>query len=305
MLLAVLTLLMGGCEVRPKTGNSSNFDTNRQVFEVKGVLKQLKPNGRVAEIAHEAIPNYMDAMTMDFEVKDKRELEGLKPGDALLFRMVVTADDGWIENVRKLPPAAPAHAGQTIKIPDTTSTNPASFRRAPVVEPLNVGDAVPDYKFTNQLGRPISLSQFKGRALALTFIFTRCPFPTFCPRMSQHFQKVQNSLKSMADGPRNWSLLSISFDPEWDTPERLARYAAPYNIDTNHWQLATSDMWNIDAITEQFGMVFYRETPGGLPNHTLRTVVIDARGRVRRIFLGNEWTAEELTAEMVKAAAVN
>ena len=86
-------------------------------------------------------------------------------------------------------------------------------------------------------------------------------------------------------------------------PRPPRRYATPYNLDTNHWQLATSDMWNIDAITEQFGMVFYRDTPGGLPNHTLRTVVIDARGRVQKVFLGNEWTPEELTEEIVKAAA--
>jgi protein SCO1 len=299
-----LALLICGCENRPSANNPSVTDTNRQVFEVRGVLKEVKPNGRVAEITHEEITNYMAAMTMDFEVKDKRELEGLKPGDNLLFRMVVTKEDGWIENVRKLPPATPTNAGQVVTLPGTTSTNPVSFRRAPIVEPLNVGDAIPDYKFTNQFGQPISLAQFKGQALGFTFIFTRCPFPTFCPRMSQHFVKVQSALKSTPGSPTNWMLLSLSFDPEWDTPARLAKYAAQYNLDTNHWQWATSDLWNIDAITEQFGMVFYRDTPGGLPNHTLRTVVIDARGRVQKVFLGNEWTPEEMTAEMVKAAAV-
>jgi protein SCO1/2 len=291
--LATLAFLICGCENKPLGTNSSASDTNRQVFEVRGVLKEIKPNGRVAEIAHEEITNYMGAMTMDFEVKDKRELAGLKPGDALLFRMVVTKDDGWIENVRKLPPATPTNALQTLDLPTPNSTNPATFRRAPIVEPLNIGDAIPDYKFTNQFGQPISLAQFKGQALAFTFIFTRCPFPTFCPRMSQHFLKVQNTLKTTPNGPTNWFMLSISFDPEWDTPARLAKYAAPYNIDTNHWQMATSDMWNIDAITEQFGMVFYRDTPGGLPNHTLRTVVIDTRGRVQKVFLGNEWTPDE------------
>lgn len=304
-LLLVMAALMCGCDRNPGASGGSSTDTNRQTFEVRGVLKSIKPSGRVAEIAHEAIPNYMDAMTMDLEVKDKRELQGLKPGDAISFRMVVTSDDGWIENVRKLPPAAPANAGETVTLPGPgTNGSNLTFRRSPVVEPLNIGDPIPDYKFTNQFGTPISLAQFKGQALGLTFIFTRCPFPTFCPRMSQHFQKAQNSLKSMEDGPKNWTLLSLSFDPEWDTPERLARYALPYRIDTNHWQFATSDMWNIDGITEQFGMVFYRETPGGLPNHTLRTVVIDARGRVQKVFLGNEWTPEEFTAEMVKAAAV-
>ena len=278
----------------------------RKVFQVKGVIKELKPNGKTAVIAHETIPDYMDAMTMDFDVKDPRELAGLQPGDAVSFRMVVTKDDGWIENVRKLPPAAPTNASQRITINSTNGTNagPLSFRRSPIVEPLNIGDAIPDYKFTNQFGAPISLAEFKGQAVALTFIFTRCPFPLFCPRMSQNFEKAQKQLKSRPDAPKDWTLLSISFDHEYDTPPRLKKYAEPYNIDTNHWQFITSDLWTIDGITEQFGLTFFRETPGALPQHNLRTVVLDTRGRLQKVFVGNEWTADEFVDEMVKAAAV-
>ena len=302
----VAALLVSGCDRKPSGGATSVTDTNRQEFQVKGVVKALKPNGKTAVIAHETIPNYMEAMTMDFDVKDQRELQGLKPGDAISFRMVVTKEDGWIENVRKLPPATPTNASQVITIGDTNGTNvgPLTFRRSPIVEPLNIGDAIPDYKFTNQFGAPISLAQFKGQALGLTFMFTRCPFPTFCPRMSQNFQKAEKQLKSQADAPKNWSLLSISFDPGFDTPERLNRYASGYSIDTNHWQFATSDLWNIDGITEQFGMTFYRPTPNALPEHNLRTVVIDARGHVQKVFVGNEWTVEEFVSEMVQAAQV-
>jgi protein SCO1 len=171
-----------------------------------------------------------------------------------------------------------------------------------MVEPLNAGDPIPDYKFTNQFGTPISLSQFKGQSLGFTFIFTRCPFPTFCPRMSQNFEKAQKALK--AKDATNWTLLSISFDPDYDTPERLKKYTAAYNLDTNHWQFATSDLWTIDGITEQFGLTFFRETPQALPQHNLRTVVIDARGRVHKVFTGNEWTGEEFAEEMIKAAQV-
>ena len=297
-------LLVAGCDSKSSSSAASVTDTNRQVFTVKGVIKELKPNGKTAEIAHEAIPNYMGAMTMDFDVKDKRELDGLKAGDAVSFRMVVLKDDAWIENVRKLPPATPANPGQTLSLPDTGGTNNVTFRRSPIVEPLDIGDAIPDYKFTNQLGTPISLAQFKGRALGFTFIFTRCPYPLFCPRMSQYFEKAQNQLKSMTNGPANWALLSISFDPEWDTPARLHTYATPYALDTNHWQFATSDLWTIDGITGQFELEFFRRTPGALPEHKLRTVVLDARGRVQKVFAGNEWTVDEFVAEMVKAAAV-
>ncbi|HTD67180.1 MAG TPA: SCO family protein [Candidatus Limnocylindria bacterium] len=299
-------LLMVGCGSQKSADSSTAIDTNRQVFQVKGLLKELKPNGKTAVIAHETIPDYMDAMTMDFDVKDKRELEGLRPGDALSFRMVVTKDDGWIENVRKLPPATPTNASQIISITDTNGTNvgPLTFRRSPIVEPLNIGDAVPDYKFTNQFGGPISLGQFKGRALAVTFIFTRCPFPTFCPRMSQYFEKAQKQLKSQTDAPKNWSFLSVTIDPAFDTPPRLRAYTAQYNLDTNHWQFATSDLWTIDGITEQVGFTFYRPTPTALPEHNLRTIVIDASGRLQKIFVGNEWTTDEFVSEMVKASEV-
>ena len=300
--LGATTLFFAGCEPSASKTGSSVVDTNRQTFQVRGVIKELKPNGKTAVISHETIPDYMEAMTMDFDVKEKRELAGLKAGDAISFRMVVTKDDGWIENVHKLAPVEPVDGTKIVTVPGTNATNALTFRRSPIVEPLNVGDAIPDYKFTNQFGTPISLAQYKGRALGLTFVFTRCPFPTFCPRMSQHFQKATTALQSMPNGPTNWSLLSISFDPEWDTPARLHKYAAQYNIDTNHWQFATGDYWNVDGISEQFGMTFYRETPTALPNHNLRTVVIDAQGRVQQVFTGNEWTPEQFAAEMVKAA---
>lgn len=300
-LASACALLLAGCDRRSSGPGSTAVDTNRQVFQVKGFLKELKPNGKTAVIAHEEIPNYMEAMTMDFDVKDKAELQGLKAGDYLSFRMVVTSDDGWIENVRKVPAPAPADAGQSVTIPNTNSTNALTYRRSPIVEPLNIGEKVPDYKFTNQFGAPISLAQYQGRALGITFIFTRCPFPTFCPRMSQHFQKAQTALQ--AGATTNWALLSISFDPAYDTPERLLRYATPYNLDSNRWQFATSDLWTIDGFTEQVGLTFYRATPTALPDHTLRTLVIDAHGRLQKIFVGNEWLPEEFVAEMVKAAA--
>ena len=299
-------LLLCGCDQKPIGKSTAAIDTNRQVFQVKGVIKELKPNGKTAVIAHEEIPDYMPAMTMDLDVKNKSELVGLNPGDAISFSMVVTKDDGWIENIRKLPPATPTNANQVITISSTNPTNvgPLTFRRSPIVEPLAIGDAVPDYKFTNQFNTPISLAQFKGQALGITFIFTRCPFPTFCPRMSQHFQKAQSLLKAKADGPKNWSLLSLSFDPAWDTPERLDRYAKTYNLDTNHWTFAVGDLWTIDGFSEQVGMTFYRPTPTSLPEHNLRTLVVDAQGRLQKIFVGNEWTADEFVEEMVKAAAV-
>jgi len=289
----VITAVALLCGCNPSSGSkSSSGDTNRQVFQVKGVIKVIKPNGKTAEIAHEEIPNYMEPMTMDFDVKDKRELTGLKAGDYIAFQLVVTTNDAWIENTRKL---APQNTNAAV------STNAAPhLRKSPVVEPLEVGDKVPDYKFTNHLGQAVSFAQFQGRALGITFVFTRCPLPTYCPRMSGNFAAATAKLAAMPNGPTNWSLLSVSFDPEWDTPARLAIYAQQYKPDTNHWQFATTDFWNLDGLTEQLGLQFWKQD--GTISHNLRTAVIDTKGRLQKVFIGNEWSPDEFVAEMLKAA---
>ena len=148
--------------------SSSVTTTNEQTFQVKGVVQELKPDGKTVVIRHEEIPGYMPAMTMPFEVRNPKELLGLKPGDVISFRMVVTAKEGWIEQVTKLSASAP-----------TELPSRQTIRRVLDVEPLNVGDLLPEYHFTNELGQTVSSSQFKGQALAFTFIFTTCPFPEF------------------------------------------------------------------------------------------------------------------------------
>jgi protein SCO1/2 len=263
--------------------------TNLQIYAVRGVIKELKPDGKTVVIRHEEVPEYMPAMTMPFEVKDRKELAGLKPGDKVSFRMLVSDTEGWIDQVTLLGETDPGE-------PPPRET----FRRARTVEPLEIGDPIPDYPFTNELGQAFSLGQFKGKALALTFIFTRCPFPNFCPRMSENFAGAHRQLAAMKDGPTNWHFLSLSFDPEFDTPATLKNYASRYKYDPNHWTFATGALIEIDAITEQFGLVFPRE--GANFNHNLRTVVIDARGRVQKVFVGNEWKVEDFVVEMVKAA---
>lgn len=292
---ALLAVMLAACEKKPAKPAtlSVSVQPDQQTYQVRGVIKEIKPGGKTAVIKHEEIPDYMPAMTMPLDVKDAKELAGLKPGDAVTFRMIVTQDDGWIDQVQKVGGAPATNA---VAPPDK------SFRRAPIVEPLNIGDVVPDYKFTNQLGQPISLAQYRGQALAITFIFTRCPFPLFCPRMNENFLATQNQLMTLPKGPKNWQLLSISFDPENDTPAVLKNYAAQRAYDPARWTFATGELFTLDGITEQFGLQFWRQD--GSINHNLRTVVLDTKGRVQRIFAGNEWKPEELVAEMVKAAAV-
>jgi len=266
--------------------------TNPLVYQVKGVVLELAGDGKTVRIQHEEIPGYMAAMTMPFAVRDTNELRGLEAGDPVAFRLWVTETDGWIDQVRKLP-------RPTSNQPPTTGP----FRWVREVEPLNVGDPLPEYHFTNQLGQVIRTTDFRGRALAITFLFTRCPFPTFCPRTARNFAETQRALLALPGGPTNWHLLALSFDPEFDTPAVLRAYGASHGQDPRYWTLATGTLVDITAIAEQFGLTFWRE-PDGSIGHNLRTAVLDPAGRVRRIFVGNQWTSEELVAEMVRAASV-
>ncbi len=274
--------------VLPAT-NKAGVQTNVQIFQVKGTVIELKLDEKTVRIKHEAIPGYMPAMTMPFEVKDAHELDKLEAGDVVSFRMIVTEKDAWIDQIQKLN--RPANTNLPMAGP---------FRLVREAEPLNIGDLLPDYRFTNQLGAPVHLHQFRGQALAITFLFTRCPYPTFCPLMAGNFAEVQQKLLAMPNGPTNWHLLTISFDPEFDTPAVLKNYAERYRYDPQHWSFLTGELIDITAVAEQVGMTFWHDGDG--ISHNLRTVVIDASGRVQKIFSGNKWTSDELVAEMVKAA---
>jgi protein SCO1/2 len=163
---------------------------------------------------------------------------------------------------------------------------------------------LPEYVFTNTAGRVVRLSDYRGSALAITFIFTRCPFPTFCPRLSTGFSDAQTALKTHANGPTNWHLLSITIDPEYDTPERLQAYADRYKADPRRWEFVTGDLTDITAIGEQFGLQFWRANPAEPINHNVRTVVVDASGRIQWVTPETEWKAETLVEQMIKAAQV-
>ena len=278
--------------VEPAPRTPGAVATNLQIFAVKGLVRGLDVENALVHIEHEAIPGYMEQMTMPFDVKDTNELSGLLVGDAVSFRLQVTDTEGWIDQIVKIP---------LNRVALKPKPRPP-VRVTRVVEPLEVGDLLPDYPFTNELGQAIRLHQFRGQALGLTFIFTRCPYPNFCPRMSANFAQACQQLLARADGPTNWHLLSVSFDPDHDTPAVLRAYAEGYAHPPSRWSFATGAMIELDAITEQFGMVFAPD--GSFFSHNARTAVVDAHGRVQRIFVGNDWKVAELVAEMVKAASV-
>ena len=186
-LAAALALGWVGCKPAAPataTGASSAEETPRE-YSVRGVVRRVEPERRSVVVKHEEIPGFMPAMTMPFDVKEPKELNGLKPGDQIAFRMLVTTNDGWIDRIQVV--------GSDTNAVDT----PPPVRITSSVPLLEAGSILPDYTLTNELGNVIRLSDFRGKVLAFTFIFTRCPFPDFCPRLSQNFANAYKQLQEM------------------------------------------------------------------------------------------------------------
>ena len=259
-----------------------------KTYPARGMVREIDAGENTVSIQHEAVPGYMPAMTMPFEVKDARELKGLVPGDSVTFQIMVTPKNGWIEHLRKL------YAPVETNIPTT-----GPFRLVRDVDLLNPGDPLPDDGFTNELGQAVRLSSFHGQALAITFIFTRCPYPNFCPRMSDLFHDTLEILARNPQGPTNFHFLTVSFDPDFDTPEQLKTYAEFHQYDPQRWSFLTGQLIDITALADGFGMKFAHD--GNSINHNLRTAVVDASGHVQKVLIGNNWTPESLAAEMTEA----
>ena len=226
----------------------------------------------------------MDEMTMDFSIRNEHLLDGFVPGDQIDFTLKVTDDDSWIEAVRRT-----GHKGQ-----------PAPVAMA-MPAPLKPGDLVPDATLLAENGKQVHLSDFRGKAVAFTFFFTRCPLPNYCPLMNQNLAATRKLLLADPHAPKNWQLLSISFDSEFDTPGTLTSYA-------NFYRAHNPDRWLFASITPQalapfaapLGLMVMGQ--GGNLTHNLRTVVVDPKGRLYRQFNDNTWKPSDL-ARTIKSAA--
>jgi protein SCO1/2 len=261
-------------------------------FAARGVIRELPNDGATVVIRHEEIPDFMPRMTMAFEVRDRTELRGLQPGDSVVFTIRATEDDSWVEGIRRAGP------GERIDLAPKDPSSKALLH----VATLQPGDKMPDAELLGENGGTIRFSDFAGDALAFTFIFTRCPLPNYCPRMNGNFNQARDLLFQNVEGPSNWQFLSISFDPEFDHPGVLNRYAFSYRgTITNRWMFAAAPVNVLTALSPQLDFRFANER--GSFQHNLRTVVLDPAGRVHQFFEGNKWTAEELAASIVQAAS--
>jgi protein SCO1 len=289
-LLSSLWMLILFAAASGKSQPSAAGETaGSQIFLAKGVVQSINRAEQRIVIQHEAISNYMGAMTMPFKVKTAGVLAGLQDGDEISFQLHVTETESWVDQIVK--------AG-TSAVPVKTPTN---------VELATAVAALPAhpllyYKFTNELGQAVSLNDFRGQALAVTFFYTRCPLPDYCPRLSKNFQEASQKLESMAVAPTNWHCLSISFDTEFDSPDMLKAYGESYQYDPNHWSFLTGPPDKIGELARACGMSYQRD--GNTFNHDFRTLIIDAAGHLQMIFPTTGDLSDQIVAELVKAAAV-
>jgi protein SCO1/2 len=247
-----------------------------RTFQVNGRVREITPATKTVSVAHEAIPDYMPAMTMPLQVKDAALLDGLRAGDEIHFELSVTDDDSWISHLEKIGSG------------NSGATDLAPVSAAP--EELRKGDLVPDFALTDENGKSVRLSDFRGQAVVLTFIYTRCPLPNFCPLMSKNFQALQERLSKAFPG--KCRLLSVSIDPKFDRPEVLKGYAALYQADSRCWSFATGTEEQINEIASAFGLVHEQE--GGMISHNLRSALISPDRHLVHLWKSNVWTPYEV-----------
>ena len=264
-------------------------------YVVRGVLKEVRQEEHQLVISHEDIPHFMTAMTMPFSLKDDALLTNAAIGDKVVFQLHVTESDSWVDHIEPLA-VVERTAGNLSALPNRSGVSQGG---PPPIS--NTSNPLRDYKFTNELGEPVSLGEFRGQAIALTFFFTRCPIPQYCPRLSRNFEEVQRKLSAMANAPTNWHLVSITFDPAHDTPEVLRAYATSYHYDHAHWSFLTGASDKIAELARLCDVKFQSES--GFFNHNFRTLIIDASNRLQMVFPTSGDLSDAIVQELLKGAA--
>lgn len=252
---------------------------------MRGMVLQVDAARRSVVISHDEVPGVMPAMAMPFELRNPAELNGLVPGAVVSFTLVIDKTAGQIEHV------------QVVRY-ESVEQDPLTARRlrllqnltgAPAVAP-SAGQAAPSFTLIDQRRGSVSLSQFRGKVVALNFVYTSCVLPQFCVRLVTQFSAVQKRFKERMG--RDLVLLTVSFDPTRDTPERLAEYSRQWNADPATWHFLTGSSADIQRICRQFGVDAFPDE--GLITHSTRTVVIDRQGAIAASIEGNQYAAGQL-----------
>jgi len=289
--LSIFSLGLTGCRQNSSANTAKTYP--EKTFSVRG--RVVTTDATHVTLDHEAVPGFMEAMTMPYRLKDPSVVSELHPGDRITARIVVQQDaagfrDAELDNIVVIAQARPDY-------------KPAVQYHVP-----EVGDTVPDFQLRNQSGRTIRLSQFKGKVLLVTFVYTRCPLADYCPRMSRNFAEIDKTLFSDPALYGKTHLLSISFDPGYDTPAVLRSYGGAYTGNYTkenfaHWDFAAPSEKELPEVTQFFGVGV---TPGENKtlNHSLSTAVIGKDGRIVAWYPTNDWTPSTVVEATRKAAAL-
>ncbi|MFZ0941511.1 MAG: SCO family protein [Candidatus Sulfotelmatobacter sp.] len=275
------------CNREKSQPESAASPSSAKRYAFKGKVMSVDKNAGTANIDNEPIAGFMDAMIMPYTFKPPSQIDQLQPGDSITADVVVNSDKYWLENVKVI-----GHA-------QTPAGKPTAAMHIP--EP---GDEVPDFKLVNQSGKHISLHQYRGQTLLLTLIYTRCPFPDFCPRVSHEFSAIDRQV--LADPARygKTHLLSISFDPVHDTPKVLRAYGFSCAGSKDpalfiHWEFSAIPQAELPEFANYFALSY--EEDGDLITHSLSTAVISPNGKIYRWYHGADWQASDLLQDIAAA----
>jgi protein SCO1 len=265
LVLASLTLTLPACARR---------------YRVEGLVLEVKPTEKMMVVSHRAIPGYMDGMAMPFRVRTTTELKSIAPGDRVAFQLVVKGRSSHAERIQAEPLPEVANAGR--------GETPVPLRVPP--EKLALGMRVPDFFLLDQLARPVHLSDFNGKIVAVNFIYTRCPLPEVCPRLSSHFAHLQRRFRQQMGS--DLVLISITLDSQYDTAPVLAEYAQRWGAEPNHWHFLTGTADDVRQVANRFGMIYWPEE--GLLTHTSQTGIIGRDGRLVALIEGSSYEEAQL-----------
>ncbi len=269
-------------------GPACGLGSEARRFELRGQVLGIDLDRQEVLVKHDDIAGFMPAMTMPFKVRDVMLIRDRTPGDLIVATLEVRGSDAYLSSLTKTGSAP-------VSEPAPAPTASSAF------ELLKPGEHVPDELFVDQAGREFRISALAGRALALTFIYTRCPIPTFCPLMDRQFAMLQKSL--VQKGLRNRvHLISVSFDPSHDTPSVLKQHALGLGADPEVWSFVTGDRDSVDRFARRFGVTITREPDSTDITHNLRTAVIDPAGKLAVVYTGIDWTPAQVLGELERVS---
>ena len=258
-----------------------------QRYPVTGLILKTDPAHKSFVASCTAIPGYMEAMVMPYTVRDAKQLQGIEPSMLVEFTLVVDGEDSYAENVRIHHYVSMEQEPVEVRSLQLLRGPAKPGEEAPA---LALGDKVPDFTLTDQARRSISLSQFAGKVVVAAFVYTSCPLPNYCFRLSNNLGRLQKRFSDRLG--QDLIFLSVTMDPVHDTPEVLAKYAATWKADPRFWHFLTGSRTDVEALCQKFGVDFW---PGeGTLTHSLHTIVISRDQKLAANFEGNEFTAEQL-----------